>query len=186
MTTDRDSLTTEIRSVLIVDQDESFLASLGTSFRGRGLDVWIESTLSAAMGVVRTMLPDLIVFDLPVADRAVLDAIPELRRANPRCLIAVVTLSPSIATATEATRRGVNAYLTKPVSASLILSALRETQPIDVGATADLTWDSLDRTIWEYLNQVFVASGSMSEAARRLRLDRRSLRRMLAKAPPAR
>jgi two-component system response regulator RegA len=186
MKMDRGSLATEIRSVLIVDQDESFLASLGTSFRQRGLDVWIESTLAAAMGVVRTTLPDLIVFDLPVSDRAVLDAIPELRRANPRCLIAVVTLSPSIATATEATRRGVNAYLTKPVSASLILSALRESQQIDLGAAEDLDWQSLDRTIWEYLNQVFIAAGSMSEAARRLRVDRRSLRRMLAKAPPAR
>ena len=103
--------TTEVRSVLIVDKDEAFLASLGTSFRQLGLEVWIESTLPAAMGVVRTALPDLIVFDLPVRDRSVLDAIPELRRANPRCLITVVTLSPSIATATEVTRLGVNAYL---------------------------------------------------------------------------
>jgi two-component system response regulator RegA len=178
--------TTEVRSVLIVDKDEAFLASLGTSFRQLGLEVWIESTLPAAMGVVRAALPDLIVLDLPVADRAVLEVIPELRRANPRCLIVVVTLSPSIPTATEATRLGVNAYLTKPVSASLILSALGESDQIDVSAAGDLTWQSLDRTIWEYLNQVFVASGSMSEAARRLRVDRRSLRRMLAKAPPIR
>ena len=48
------------------------------------------------------------------------------------------------------------------------------------------TWPTLNRTIWEYLNQVYVSAGSMSEAARRLGLHRRSLRRMLAKYPPAR
>jgi ActR/RegA family two-component response regulator len=47
-------------------------------------------------------------------------------------------------------------------------------------------WPSLDRTIWEYINQVVVGAGTLSEAARRLGVDRRSLRRMLAKYPPSR
>jgi ActR/RegA family two-component response regulator len=51
--------------------------------------------------------------------------------------------------------------------------------------TQGLSWPSLDRAIWDYLNQVFLASGSMSEAARRLKVDRRSLRRMLGKQAPA-
>jgi ActR/RegA family two-component response regulator len=38
--------------------------------------------------------------------------------------------------------------------------------------------------IWQYINDVYASAGSMSEAARRLGLDRRSLRRMLNRTPP--
>jgi two-component system, response regulator RegA len=172
-----------IRSVLIVDQ-EPFLTSLGRSFGDLGYEVWIESSSAAAMGTIRMSLPDLVVLAVTTADQPAREMIAEARRTNPRCLIALTTFNPSIATATEATRLGVDAYLTKPVSAPLVLSMLDATDTIGVGPEVELSWPSLDRAIWDYLNQVFVAAGSMSEAARRLRVDRRSLRRMLAKSPP--
>jgi two-component system, response regulator RegA len=177
--------TTRLQSVLIVDEQKPFLTSLGTSFREMGFEVWIESSLIRAMNVVRTTLPDLVVSEVKVEGQSVLERLPDLRRANPRCRFALVVADPSIQAATAAVRRGVDAYLAKPASASLILGSLAANGSIDLEVTQGLSWPSLDRAIWDYLNQVFLASASMSEAARRLRVDRRSLRRMLGKqAPP--
>ena len=81
-------------------------------------------------------------------------------------------------------RAGIAVYVAKPVTAEMVLAALGDGADW-AQAPADPCWPSLDRTIWEYINQVLVEAGSISEAARRLRIDRRSLRRMLAKHPPA-
>jgi two-component system response regulator RegA len=48
-------------------------------------------------------------------------------------------------------------------------------------ATEHLT---LDRAIWEFISQTVESAGTISEASRRLGLDRRSLRRMLSKYAP--
>jgi two-component system, response regulator RegA len=177
--------TTRLQSVLIVDEQKPFLTSLGTSFREMGFEVWIESSLARAMNVLRTTLPDLVVSEVKLEGQSVLERLPDLRRANPRCLFALVVADPSIQAATAAVRRGVDAYLAKPASASLILGTLAANGCIDSEVAQGLSWPSLDRAIWDYLNQVFLASGSMSEAARRLKVDRRSLRRMLGKQAPA-
>jgi ActR/RegA family two-component response regulator len=60
-----------------------------------------------------------------------------------------------------------------------VVAALEGDCPVDP------TPMSLDRAIWEYLNQTLVETGSISAAARRLRVDRTSLKRMLRKEPPA-
>jgi two-component system response regulator RegA len=92
-----------------------------------------------------------------------------------------------VATAVRAVRLGFDAYLAKPIDPRCIAGLLegcgRPAAPVEPPDTE--AWPSLDRTIWELVNQVVAVSGSLSEAARRLGLDRRSLRRMLAKYPPA-
>ncbi|HXU61884.1 MAG TPA: two-component system response regulator, partial [Polyangia bacterium] len=107
------------------------------------------------------------------------------RLSAQRC--AVVTAYPSVASAVQFTRMGFAGYLVKPASPEAVLSAVAGTpEPAEAADVSDLEWPSLDRTIWEYLNQVHAWAGSLSAAARHLRIDRRSLRRMLAKYPPVR
>jgi two-component system response regulator RegA len=174
-----------VRSVLIVDDHEPFLTSLGASFHGLGIEVWMGGSIAECANLVPVARPDIIVSELTVGGESFLAAVPELRALHPGVCIVVTTLCPSIRAATAATRRGVDAYLVKPVTPALILSTLQFEEAPEPGLCPPGRWPSLDRTIWEYLNQVFVVSGSMSEAARRLRLDRRSLRRMLARDAPA-
>jgi len=100
--------------------------------------------------------------------------------------LVVVTSFPSVASAFQLARIGVAGYFAKPVAAATLLQIVRSRsgeQPF--GPDDELPgWQSLNRAVWEYLSQVYVSAGSMAEAARRLRIDRRSLRRMLGKYPP--
>jgi len=66
----------------------------------------------------------------------------------------------------------------------MVLRALDlDDPPVDGDCPTQMT---LDRAIWEYINYSVDVAGSIAAAARNLGLDRRSLRRMLAKYAPAR
>jgi ActR/RegA family two-component response regulator len=45
---------------------------------------------------------------------------------------------------------------------------------------------TLDRAVWEYIARTVETAGTLSGGARRLGIDRRSLKRMLKKYPPRR
>lgn len=174
------------RSVLIVDDQDPFSTSLAASFRLHGFQVQIACDLDSAAALIAAKAPGLIVCELKMASGFVLDELAHIRSLARKSRMVIATGYPSIATATWSTRQGMDAYLAKPVNVQLILSVLGSTATAQLpGSSPDSsTWPSLDRTIWEYVNHVFVAAGSMSGAARRLKVDRRSLRRMLAKHPP--
>jgi two-component system response regulator RegA len=128
-------------------------------------------------------LPDLIVAEYRLAGKSVLDLLacvpPSLW---PRLVI--VTAYGSVASAVRAVKLGVAGYLVKPARADHVLHAAGydATSPDD----APPSYVSLDRAIWEVLNEAVEQAGTVSGAARRLGLHARSLRRMLAKYPPAR
>jgi two-component system response regulator RegA len=171
------------RAVLIVDDHDLFAGSLGSSFAQAGFEAWHERDFSAASTVVSELRPELVVTEIRIGGEWIFDVAHALRRCGSR--IAITTAYPSIATAIRAVREGFDGYVAKPATAALILGALAVDDRGDAN-NAEPSWPSLDLTIWEHINQVFVEAGSMSEAARRLRLDRRSLRRMLTKRPPPR
>ena len=96
----------------------------------------------------------------------------------------------SVATALEAVRLGAAHYLTKPATADEILASFARAAGGSEPLTAELEPDdvpSLDRVEWEHINRVLMdCQGNISEAARTLRIHRRSLQRKLARYPPAR
>lgn len=175
-------------AVLLIDENEPFLEALGRGLIAHGMSVWTARTFEAANAVLDTKAPSYIVSELKIEGRSLLDYMNEVSGAVSIDRFVVATAYPSVATAVRFTRMGVAAYLAKPVLPQTILTALTMKAP-DRSLTAviePLTWPTLDRTIWEYLSQVCASAGSISEAARRLGLDRRSLRRMLSKYPPPR
>jgi two-component system response regulator RegA len=172
-------------SVLIIDNHEAFGTSLGRGLRELGCATALSTDLRQAEIMCSTSAPSLIVTELRVDGRWAFDFIPELRVQLEHCKVVIVTVYPSIATAVHAIRIGFHGYFAKPVTARAILDAMESTNAErEEHPARDTRWPTLQRTIWEYLNHVFVEAGTMSEAARRLGVDRRSLRRMLAKYPP--
>jgi two-component system response regulator RegA len=176
------------KSVVIIDAPDSFCVNLGRSFRQLGLQAWMTEDPKDVQVIPEDSRPALIVTELRVGGRWAFDFMEELRALHPDCPIVICTAYPSVASAVRAVRTGFTGYVAKPVAARTILELVDvEVRPEPVrAAESDVTWPSLDRTIWEYINQVYTNAGTMSEAARRLGLDRRSLRRMLGKYPPAR
>jgi two-component system, response regulator RegA len=170
-------------TILIVDDHEPFCINLGRSFQELGFSTCVSTQLQEAEIFAETSDLFLIVTELRLQGCWAFDFVDRLRARQPHCPVAIATVYPSVATAVRAVQMGFAGYLGKPVSARMILDAV--SGPATPAQAPD-PWPTLDRTIWEYINQVFVVSGTMAETARRLGLDRRSLRRMLAKHPPMR
>jgi two-component system response regulator RegA len=177
---------------VIVDDNTAYGASMCVALRRLGFEVWFEDNLSSAKVTIEQVRPHAVVTELKIGGVCAWPMITELKASLPECRFAIVTAYPSVATAVQSVRQiGVDVFLGKPVAARLLVQSLFGSVPAVAQAAEhpvahDEDWPSLGRVVWEYLNAMFECSGSMSEAARRLGLDRRSLRRMLAKHPPAR
>jgi two-component system, response regulator RegA len=175
-----------IRTVWVVDEDLHAATSLQSEFRALGIAVELLSTSTSVGAQAAGSWPDLLVTELRVKGKWTFPLVTELKRQRPTSKVIVVTAYPSVATAVRAARAGVDDYVSKPVEATALLERLRAChQPRAAEGQPEAAWPTLARTTWEYLNQVLVSAGTVREAARQLGVDRRSLRRMLAKYPPA-
>lgn len=116
---------------------------------------------------------------------AALDVVSDAARRGFRRLV-VVSEHGSVAAAVEVMRRGADEYLSSPAGIGDLLCALDGSRPAGEaeGAARERVAPSLDRAIWEYIHFVLAGAGTVAEAARRLGVDRRSLRRMLSQHPP--
>lgn len=176
-----------MNGILVVDDDRLLRERLALAFRDRGHEVSTADDAEAALVAARRDRPGQAVVDLRMPGRSGLDLVRDLLALDPEMRIVVLTGYGSIATAIEAIRMGATYYLHKPADADEILGAFdRGTTAADEGERGDLGTPSLARAEWEHINRVLAdCGGNVSEAARRLRLHRRSLQRKLQKYPPA-
>ena len=180
------------KTILLVDPDERFRGSLAGHLTEKGFEVWGADSLASCFTTVAARRPALVASELRLSDGSGLEILSVLKSKGTGSAVAIITGYGSIATAVRAVRWGAAGYWAKPVTADQIVSVLcqkpcvcsDEGLPLDLGLEDDLASLTLDRAVWEYVNQVIEAAGSIGGAARRLGVDRRNLRRMLAKYPP--
>jgi ActR/RegA family two-component response regulator len=127
---------------------------------------------------------DLVIAEYRLAGKSVLDLLERVPRALWSRMV-IVTAYGSVASAVRAVKLGVGGYLVKPARGADVLHAAGRAAPTPPDELP-ASYLSLDRAIWEVLNEAVEQAGTVSGAARRLGLHARSLRRMLAKYPPAR
>jgi two-component system response regulator RegA len=173
-------------AALIVDDDDTLRTRVCRAFQLRGWEAYGADTSATALRMAREHGPELAIVDLRLPGESGLDIVRTLRDYDATISIIMLTGYGSIATALEAVKCGANHYLTKPVDVDQILSAyetLRATPPVEQDPPS--TVPSLARVEWEHLQRVLTdCKGNVSQAARLLRLHRRSLQRKLAKYPP--
>jgi len=168
--------------LLLVDDDESFRERLGVSMTRRGWEVRTAGNPIDAAEAARRFLPAFVLVDLRIGSENGLDLIPRIREIRPEARIVVLTGYGSIATALDAVKSGASDYLTKPADADQIEAAFAGRK-----MSTETTIPSLDRVEWEHLQRVLSdCDGNVSQAARVLGIDRRSLQRKLARFPPSR
>jgi two-component system response regulator RegA len=170
-------------TILVVDDDDAYRTQLSRALERRGFRVIAAAGADAALDLARENPITFASLDLRMPGGSGLALVRSLRALRPEAVIVVVTGYGSIATALDAVRLGAAHYMTKPVDAGALLAAFaRATQ--DVPIPADFEVPSLARAEWEHIHRVLSdCGGNISQAARMLRIQRKSLQRKLAKYP---
>lgn len=170
-------------SLLLVDDDETFVTRLARAMEKRGFLPRIALSVAEAMRLIAERPPAYAVIDLRLEDGNGLDVVEMLRDSREDARIIVLTGYGAIATAVAAVKMGATDYLAKPADANDVTSALL--------ATGDLLPPppenpmSADRVRWEHIQRVYEqCDRNVSETARRLHMHRRTLQRILAKRGP--
>lgn len=174
--------------LLLVDDDVAFRQRLARALAARGRPCMAVADTAAALGeLARTPFSGAIV-DLRVPPDGGLVVVEAMSRKQPAVPVVVLTGFGSIATALEAVRRGARDYLTKPATPDELLAALESRPRVpDNPKEVPPETPTLDRVEWEHIQRVLQdCGGNISQAARLLGLDRRTLQRKLAKYPPPR
>jgi len=149
----------------------------------RGFRVIQAESCEAAIAAAKAEPPHYAVVDLRLTDGSGLDVVPEIRRAREDCRIVMLTGYGNIATAVAAVKAGAVDYLPKPVDADAVERALLATDAALPPPPEDPM--SADRVRWEHIQRVFEqCDRNVSETARRLKMHRRTLQRILGKHAP--
>ena len=171
-------------SLLIVDDDTSFRNRIVRAMEKRGYAVMSAPSLVEATALVRQAPPAFAVLDLRVEDGNGLDLVPQIREARPEARIVMLTGYGNIATAVAAVKAGAVDYIAKPADADQVDAALRSNGDQVLPPPPDNPM-SADRVRWEHIQRVFEqCDRNVSETARRLRMHRRTLQRILNKHAP--
>lgn len=174
---------TDDRTLLLLDDDDVFASRMAKALAARGFAVSRAGTAAEAIGLARQDSPEFALVDLRLPDGHGLDVVAELHAIDQTTRIVVLTGYGAIATAVESLKRGASDYLTKPVDADQVTSALEKASgPSE--SSREFTVPSLARVEWEHIQRVMTeCQGNVSQAARVLGLHRRSLQRKLSKYP---
>jgi two-component system response regulator RegA len=169
-------------SLLIVDDDAAFRTELGAALDRRGFEVTLAADADEAEALARSQIFEYALVDVRMPGRSGVELVGALRNLDEGTRIVVLTGYGTITNAVAAMRAGAVDYLTKPATASMCEEALLGRAAPEQSADEV---PSLDRVEWEYLQRVLAdCQGNVSEAARRLRMHRRSLQRKLSRLPP--
>ena len=172
------------RSLLIVDDDAPFRNRLARAMQQRGYEIVLADGVASAKEVARRLAPAYAVLDMRLGDGNGLEIVPTIREARPDARIVMLTGYGNIATAVAAVKAGAVDYLAKPTDADQIESALqaRQDQPLPPPPDNPM---SADRVRWEHIQRVYEqCDRNVSETARRLKMHRRTLQRILNKHAP--
>jgi two-component system, response regulator RegA len=170
-------------TLLLVDDDTAFRTRLALTLERRGFKVTATASLAEARTALAQTATAFAVLDMKLGDGSGLDLVPDLRAKRADMRIIILTGFGNLATAVAAIKTGAVDYLAKPAEPEDIIRAL-------VGADAALTLPapepmSADRVRWEHIQRVYeLCERNVSETARKLKMHRRTLQRILAKRSP--
>ena len=170
-------------TLLIVDDDGPLRNRLLRAMERRGFTVTAVESVREGLAAALAHPPAYAIIDLRLADGSGLDVVASLREAQPDARIVMLTGYGNIATAVAAVKAGAIDYLPKPADADAITTAMLD--HADALPPPPENPMSADRVRWEHIQRVYEqCDRNVSETARRLRMHRRTLQRILAKHAP--
>ena len=171
------------KSLLVVDDDNPFRERLSRAMEKKGFVVSQAESVKSALETLKTKKPAFAVVDLRLGDGNGLEVVKQIQNLKINSRIVMLTGYGNIPTAVAAIKEGAIDYLAKPADADDVEKALladpnKKPQPPENPMSAD-------RVKWEHIHRVFeLCNRNVSETARRLKMHRRTLQRILSKRSP--
>jgi two-component system response regulator RegA len=171
------------KSLLIVDDDNPFRERLARAMEKKGFQVSQAESVKKGIESVQFKNPAFAVIDLRLNDGNGLEVVKEIQSLNSSSRVVMLTGYGNIPTAVAAIKQGAIDYLAKPADADDVERALLA-DPNKKAAPPENPM-SADRVKWEHIHRVFeLCNRNVSETARRLKMHRRTLQRILSKKSP--
>jgi len=171
------------KELIIVDDDFPFRERLSRSMQKKGFNVENFSNSLETIKRISVKKFDYAIVDMRLEDGSGLELIKKMKEKNPNTKSLLLTGYGNIATAVAAIKSGAIDYLPKPAEVDQIYDALTSSK--DILPPPPENPMSADRIRWEHIQRVFIqCSRNVSETARKLRMHRRTLQRILNKHAP--
>ena len=171
------------KSLLIVDDDNPLRDRLARAMEKKGFKVTQAESVKQGIIIAKNSPPAFAVVDLRLNDGNGLEVIKEIHKNKKDSRVVMLTGYGNIPTAVAAVKAGAIDYIPKPADADDVenaLLALPESKAIPPENPM-----SADRVKWEHIHRVIeLCNRNVSETARRLKMHRRTLQRILSKRSP--
>jgi len=171
------------KSLLIVDDDNPLRERLARAMEKKGFKVIQAESVVQGVKSAKNTPSAFAVVDLRLNDGNGLEVIKEIRKQREDSRVVMLTGYGNIPTAVAAVKAGAIDYIPKPADADDVENALLAL-PNDKAAPPENPM-SADRVKWEHIHRIFeLCNRNVSETARRLKMHRRTLQRILSKRSP--
>ena len=171
------------KTLLIVDDDNPLRDRLARAMEKKGFEVTQAESVKAGITQAKNSPPAFAVVDLRLNDGNGLEVIKEIRKHKKDSRVVMLTGYGNIPTAVAAVKAGAIDYIPKPTDADDVEGALLAAP--ESKAIPPENPMSADRVKWEHIHRVFeLCNRNVSETARRLKMHRRTLQRILSKRSP--
>ena len=171
------------KSLLVLDDDDIFRNRLITAMERKGFKPFGAASVAEAETLLKKNMPKYAVIDLRLNDGNGLQIVSMISNSRSDSKIVMLTGYGNIPTAVAAIKEGAIDYLAKPADAEDVEKALLA-DPAKKAAPPENPM-SADRVKWEHIHRVFeLCNRNVSETARRLKMHRRTLQRILSKRSP--
>lgn len=171
-------------SLLIIDSDEYFAVRISRELERRGFKVHHARNAEDGITTAFRIRPDYALIELRLSDGSGLDIVKKIKDRIPFCRIVILTAFGNIATAVASVKAGALDYLAKPADIESIEYALLQGRNAPLPPPPAYPMPA-DRVRWEHIHRIYEQCGrNVSETARRLKMHRRTLQRILAKHAP--
>ena len=169
--------------LIIIDDDLPFRDRLTRSMEKKGFNVEAFANVKNSIKRINEKNFDYAIVDMRLETSSGLELIKEMKEISPNTKTLLLTGYGNIATAVAAIKSGAIDYLPKPAEIDQIYQALTSVK--DVLPPPPENPMTADRIRWEHIQRVFIqCNRNVSETARRLRMHRRTLQRILYKHAP--
>ena len=171
------------KSLLILDDDDPLRGRLSRAMEKKGFKVFQADGVKQGITQAQNSPPAFAVVDLRLNDGSGLEVVKEIRKIKKESKIVMLTGYGNIPTAVAAVKAGATDYIPKPADADDVEKALLADP--EAKAPPPENPMSADRVKWEHIHRVFeLCNRNVSETARRLKMHRRTLQRILSKRSP--